>query len=249
MPTTPTCSTTATTRARTTGAGRVRRPGHRDPCLRRRSRPAGLSERLGSLSAMTHESAVRDATSRACAAARGSSPRWRAAGLACGRRPALHRSAGARLTRLRGSASCAPPGSAGAARHPIFNLTTEDRLHQPPGRQHRVHVGLLQRVRRLPAPRSGPLRQRGRHGDGDPAQHPARGLLDRLPRPEGRARRREAGTAAGQRRRHDDLADRHRRRRRRDDHLQLRRRPTPAPTSTSPAPTPRSRSGWACSGR
>ncbi len=36
-----------------------------------------------------------------------------------------------------------------------------DRLHRPARRQHRLHVGLLERVRRLPAPRPRPLRPRG----------------------------------------------------------------------------------------
>ena len=42
------------------------------------------------------------------------------------------------------------------------------------------------RRRRLPDPRPGALRQPGRDGHGDPAQHALRALVDRLPRPDGR---------------------------------------------------------------
>ena len=79
-----------------------------------------------------------------------------------GTRRALGRRAGARRGAASVTASPSPAGRGAApgrhrlhqrvggrrAANPIFNLTTRDRLHQPARRQHGVHVGLLERVRR-----------------------------------------------------------------------------------------------------
>ena len=132
-------------------------------------------------------------------------------------------------TRLRGSASPAPPGSGATASHPIFNLTTKTGYISLPDGNTAFMWGYSSGFDAFQHP--GPVLCVNEGDTVTVILHNTLpgGVLDRLPRPGGRAGRRRRLPARGQRRRHDDLADRHGGRRRRDDHLQLRRRPTPAP--------------------
>ena len=82
------------------------------------------------------------------------------------------------------------------------------RLHQPGRRHHRLHVGVLRGRQAVPAPRTGAVRQRGRHRHGRSSTTRSRHLaqeraggLDRVPRPGERAGRRRAVAAAVRRRR------------------------------------------------
>ena len=156
----------------------------------------------------------------------------------------------------RAAATAAPAGSASSAprerrgrRDPTFNLTTKTGYISLPDGNTAFMWGYSSGVRRLPAPRPGALRQRGRHGHRDPAQHAARGVLDRLPRPGGvlangcRPQPQFDGGGTLTSLTHD------RRGRAAARHLQLRGLPPGHVPVRVAAPTPRSRCGWACSAR
>ena len=147
-PTTPTCSTTAPTRGRTTSppAGSAGRPP------RSGSTPSGvgrqqLPERLGDLSAMTTPHALRRVRATGPASRPARRPRSPSSALAGAAvvpgaagdgRPAAARRHRLHRTRTRG----------GDATRPDLQPDHADRLHQPARRQHRLHVGLLERLRR-----------------------------------------------------------------------------------------------------
>ena len=117
------------------------------------------------------------------------------------------------------------------------------RLHADAGRQQHLHVELRGRRRQpggaadVPVPRPGALRDAGPDRGRQPDQQPARGVVDRLPRP---------GHAGHRNRRLAGAADDRGRGQRRHGQLHVHGRQARARISTRAARTSRSRSRWAC---
>ena len=89
-----------------------------------------------------------------------------------------------------------PPPTNAWVPQPELRAYRTGRLRHHSGRQLHLHVGLLQRKRRLPGSGAGALRQRGRCRDDHAAQHPAGRHVDPVPGDDRSARQRCTVTAS-----------------------------------------------------